>query len=57
MLIFQSLDLEQLLTKNSFYEKMMSMYHSTKLTFDAEFAEKFLNVVYYLCMYLSYINV
>jgi len=44
MLIFWSLDLEQMLIWQFFLWKS-AIYHSIKLPFDAEVAEKILNVI------------
>ena len=47
MLMFQSLDLERMLI-NFFLLLKSAIYHSIKLTFDAEVAEKkILNVTYW----------
>ena len=46
MLIFQSLDLEQMSTWRNFLLGKSAISHSIKLPFDGEVAEKILNAIY-----------
>ena len=45
MPIFWSLDLERMLIYQKIFFWKSAIYHSIKLPFDAEVAEKFLNVI------------
>ena len=46
MLIFRSLDLERMLIRQFIFLWKSAFYHSIKLPFDAEVAEKILNAIY-----------
>ena len=54
MLIFWSLDLERMLIWQKNFLWKSAIYHSIKLPFDAQAAEKILNVIYYLCTEYRY---
>ena len=47
--IFQSLDLKRTLIYQIFFKEKV-LFHSIKLPFDAEVAEKFLNVILSVCI-------
>ena len=53
MPIFPSLDIERMLIYPNFFLWKSAIYHLIKLSFDAEVAKKFLNVIKYICTILK----